>query len=85
MREPTLEGVLRAAAKVAEIVPPTPLLPFALDGTTIWAKAECLQPIGAFKIRGAWHRLTDLSDAERERGVVGVSSGNHARRGNRAL
>ena len=78
MREPTLEGVLRAAAKVAEIVPPTPLLPFALDGTTIWAKAECLQPIGAFKIRGAWHRLTDLSDAERERGVVGVSSGNHA-------
>ena len=78
MREPTLEGVLRAAAKVAEIVPPTPLLPFALDGTTIWAKAECLQPIGACKIRGAWHRLTDLSDAERERGVVGVSSGNHA-------
>ena len=79
MREPTLEGVLRAAAKVAEIVPPTPLLPFALDGTTIWAKAECLQPIGAFKIRGAWHRLTDLSDAERERGVVGDSSGNHAK------
>ena len=78
MREPTLEGVLRAAAKVAEIVPPTPLLPFALDGTTIWAKAECLQPIGAFKIRGAWHRLTDLTEAERASGVVGVSSGNHA-------
>ena len=78
MRAPTREGVLRAAAKVAEILPPTPLLPLAIADTTLWAKAECLQPIGAFKIRGAWHRLTDLSEAERQRGVVGVSSGNHA-------
>ena len=37
-----------------------------------------LQPIGAFKIRGAWHRISDLTAVERERGVVGVSSGNHA-------
>jgi len=77
-RAPTREGVLRAAAKVAEILPPTPLLPFEIGGATLWAKAECLQPIGAFKIRGAWHRLTDLSEEERRRGVVGVSSGNHA-------
>ncbi len=41
-------------------------------------KAECLQPIGAFKIRGAWHRLTALDDPARERGVVAFSSGNHA-------
>jgi threonine dehydratase len=78
MRAPTREGVLRAADKVAALLPPTPLLPFEIGGATIWAKAECLQPIGAFKIRGAWHRLTDLSDEERARGVVGVSSGNHA-------
>jgi threonine dehydratase len=78
MRAPTREGVLRAAEKVAALLPPTPLIPFAIEGTTVWAKAECLQPIGAFKIRGAWHRLTDLSDEERARGVVGVSSGNHA-------
>jgi len=78
MRAPTREGVLRAADKVAALLPPTPLLPFEIGGSTIWAKAECLQPIGAFKIRGAWHRLTDLSDEERARGVVGVSSGNHA-------
>ena len=77
-REPTREGVLRAAAKIAGLLPPTPLIPFEIDGRTVWAKAECLQPIGAFKIRGAWHRLTDLSDDERARGVVGVSSGNHA-------
>lgn len=77
-REPTRDGVVRAAGKIAEILPPTPLLPIELGGTTLWAKAESLQPIGAFKIRGAWHRLTDLSDDERSRGVVGVSSGNHA-------
>ncbi|NIJ63916.1 threonine dehydratase [Sphingomonas leidyi] len=41
-------------------------------------KAECLQPIGAFKIRGAWHRLTALDDPAREKGVVAFSSGNHA-------
>jgi threonine dehydratase len=44
----------------------------------VWCKAESLQPVGAFKIRGAWHRLTDLSDEESARGVVAVSSGNHA-------
>jgi threonine dehydratase len=78
MRRPTQEGVLRAAAKVAEILPPTPLFPVEIGDATVWAKAECLQPVGAFKIRGAWHRLNDLSAAERRRGVVAVSSGNHA-------
>jgi threonine dehydratase len=78
MRAPTREGVLRAAEKVAAILPPTPLLPAEIGGVPVWAKAESLQPVGAFKIRGAWHRLSDLSDDERRRGVVGVSSGNHA-------
>lgn len=77
-RMPDHAGVLRAAQKVVAILPPTPLLPLEIDGATIWCKAECLQPVGAFKIRGAWHRLTDLSEAEKARGVVGVSSGNHA-------
>ena len=78
MRAPTREGVLRAAEKIAALLPPTPLIPFEIEGVTAWAKAECLQPVGAFKIRGAWHRLSDLSDDEKARGVVGVSSGNHA-------
>lgn len=77
-RKPGREGVLRAMAKVAEILPPTPLLPLEVDGRTLWCKAEMLQPIGAFKIRGAWHRISDLTEDERKRGVVGVSSGNHA-------
>lgn len=77
-RAPTADGVARAGARIAALLPPTPLLELELEGGTVWCKAECLQPIGAFKIRGAWHRLSDLSDAERARGVVGVSSGNHA-------
>jgi len=56
----------------------TPLLEVEVNGVTVWCKAESLQPVGAFKIRGAWHRLSDLSAEERARGVVGVSSGNHA-------
>ena len=78
LRAPTRDGVARAAEKIARIVPPTPLLPVEIGDSAVWAKAESLQPIGAFKIRGGWHRLTDLSDNERARGVVAVSSGNHA-------
>ncbi len=77
-RTPNAEGIHRAAAKLAEFLPETPLLEARIGNATVWCKAECLQPIGAFKIRGAWHRLSDLSEAERARGVVGVSSGNHA-------
>jgi threonine dehydratase len=77
-RAPTLAGVQRAAAKIAAILPPTPLLPLTVDGRTIWCKAENLQPIGSFKIRGGWNRLSDLTPEQREAGVVGLSSGNHA-------
>lgn len=76
---PTREGVLRAADKIAHLLPQTPLLPLELpNGATVWCKAESLQPVGAFKIRGAWHRLTDLDEDQRAKGVVAVSSGNHA-------
>jgi threonine dehydratase len=79
LHRPTHEGVLRAAAKIAALLPPTPLLPLTLPGgAAVWAKAESLQPVGAFKIRGAWHRLTDMTADERARGIVAVSSGNHA-------
>lgn len=78
VRQPTREGVQRAAEKIAAILPPTPLLPLAIGGVRVWAKCENLQPIGAFKIRGGWHRLSDMTPEERERGVVAVSSGNHA-------
>ena len=77
-RAPTSAGVERAAHKISQILAPTPLLPLEWDGKTIWCKAECLQPIGAFKIRGGWHRLTDLNNDQKSKGVVAFSSGNHA-------
>lgn len=75
---PTREGVIEAAEKIAAILPPTPLLPVDINGTRCWVKAENLQPVGAFKIRGAWHRLSSLDAEERAGGVIAVSSGNHA-------
>lgn len=77
-REPTAEGVTKALEKLKEIVPPTPLFARAIGGRNVWLKAESLQPMGAFKLRGAWHRLSDLSESQRLKGVVAFSSGNHA-------
>ncbi len=56
----------------------TPLLPLEIGGVRLWAKAECLQTGGSFKLRGATNRLLQLSADERDRGVVAFSSGNHA-------
>jgi threonine dehydratase len=77
-RRPTSEGVRAAAEAVAAILPPTPLLPVEIGRVRAWVKADNLQPIGSFKIRGAWWRLSSLSPEERAGGVVAVSSGNHA-------
>lgn len=78
LRQPTRAGVRDAAAKVSAILPPTPLLVQEVRGVAVAFKAESLQPIGAFKIRGAWHRLTALDERVRDKGVVAFSSGNHA-------
>ena len=77
-RKPTHDGVIDAARSIAAILPPTPLLPVEIDGIRAHVKAESLQPVGAFKIRGGWWRLSNLDEKERARGVVAVSSGNHA-------
>ncbi len=47
-------------------------------GNQIWIKREDLQPVFSFKIRGAYNKMSLLSDAERERGVICASAGNHA-------
>ncbi|MEQ1548389.1 MAG: threonine/serine dehydratase [Chakrabartia sp.] len=77
-RKPSFSGVCDAFEKLKLIVPPTPLMPIHISGKTIWCKCESLQPMGAFKLRGAWHRLTALPEKERNAGVVAFSSGNHA-------
>jgi threonine dehydratase len=58
----------------------TPLLPVlsADPDRPLWLKPECLQPTGAFKIRGALHATAQLPEHVRARGVVAYSSGNHA-------
>ncbi|RZM34024.1 MAG: pyridoxal-phosphate dependent enzyme, partial [Sphingomonas sp.] len=78
LRQPTRAGLRDAAEKIARILPPTPLFVHEIKGVDVAFKAESLQPIGAFKIRGAWHRLTALDAAARAKGVVAFSSGNHA-------
>ena len=74
----TLDEIRIAAKNLAGVAVRTPLLPAPWAGGTLAIKPECLQVIGAFKIRGAYHAVTTLTDAERARGVLASSSGNHA-------
>jgi len=80
---PDLRDVYRARAAIVGSARRTPLVPSPdlsrRAGAEVWLKLETLQDTGAFKIRGAANRLVHLSAAERERGVVTVSSGNHGR------
>jgi threonine dehydratase len=55
----------------------TPLV--GLDFGALWIKPEGLQPIGSFKLRGAYNKVAQLSPAQRKFGVITDSSGNHAR------
>ena len=78
----TLDDLTAAAARIAPVAVRTPLLPFdaaseRLDAD-IWLKPEMLQRGGAFKFRGAYNFIAQLSASERARGVIAPSSGNHA-------
>ncbi len=70
-----IERIREAAQRIRGVATRTPLLRW--DDTT-WLKPESLQPVGAFKMRGAYNKIASLSEAERARGVVTYSSGNHA-------
>lgn len=73
-----LDDIRRAAERIASVARRTPVLDVSdLAGRPLWLKAENQQPAGAFKIRGASHMLARLTDAERARGVITYSSGNH--------
>jgi threonine dehydratase len=77
-RRPEANGVRSAASRIAGAVTLTPLLPLDWGSRRCWIKAECLQQGGSFKLRGATNRLMLLDGAQRARGVVAFSSGNHA-------
>jgi threonine dehydratase len=73
-----IAAVRAAAATLQGIAIRTPLVPFGRPAERRFLKAESLQPIGAFKIRGAYNAVASLDAAERARGVITYSSGNHA-------
>ena len=81
----SLATIRAAAVRIRGIAIRTPLIEAAFPalsgygtGKRIWLKAESLQPIGAFKIRGAANKILQLTPEEIARGVITYSSGNHA-------
>jgi threonine dehydratase len=74
----TIDDIRAAAAVLAGVALHTPLVPFGAPERRQWLKAESLQPIGAFKLRGAYHAAAVLPPGERARGLITYSSGNHA-------
>ena len=79
---PTLEDFHVAQLNVAAVAKKTPLLVSSylteITGGQVFLKAENLQRTGAYKVRGAYNVMSKLSAAERKRGVVAASAGNHA-------
>ena len=75
---PTLEDIRAAAQAIAGIAQRTPLVQSTLTGEVL-LKLESLQPIGAFKLRGALNAISKLDDAQKVRGVACASTGNHGR------
>src|SRR5258708_16036903 len=76
------DDVVAARELLLDVISPTPMLHSRVlsemvDGP-VYLKCENLQRTGSFKVRGAYTRIARLSDAERSRGVVAASAGNHA-------
>ncbi len=72
-----IERIRAAAATLRDVAVRTPLVPFGRPEERRFLKAESLQPIGAFKLRGAYVAVAALAADERARGVITYSSGNH--------
>src|SRR5882724_657498 len=77
----TLSDIREARSRLDGVTVRTPLIPLELDGRTHYLKPENLQPIGAFKLRGASNKIWSLTDEERSHGVSACSSWNHAQGG----
>ena len=78
----TLEAFEEASEVVREVTLPTPLI-FSehlsnLTGNKVYLKPENMQLTGAYKVRGAYYKISTLSSEERERGLITASAGNHA-------
>lgn len=83
MRAPLFRNIFEAQERVAAVARETPLIhSHALSresGAPVYLKLEnLLQPVGSFKLRGAYNKMSRLTAEEKEKGVVTVSAGNHA-------
>ena len=78
---PDLADVLAARQRLEPYLRPTPLFRYpvldAMTGAQVWVKHENHQPVGAFKVRGGVNLVSQLGAAERQRGVIAASTGNH--------
>ena len=72
--------IREAQERIRGVALHTPLVQLQIPGSpgNVYVKAEGLQPIGSFKLRGAYNKIAQLSEDERKRGVITYSSGNHA-------
>ena len=80
-----IEDILNAAQRLRGIISPTPLM-YNVNlseqyQANIWLKREDLQVVRSYKIRGAYNKMSSLTEAELANGVVCASAGNHAQRG----
>jgi len=75
----SLQDILEAQTRLHGVAVRTPLFEWtgAADQRKLFLKLENLQPIGAFKLRGAYNKVASLSEDDRRRGVISYSSGNH--------
>ena len=78
----TLEAFEEASKKVKEVTQETKLIysPYFSSecGNEVWLKPENMQRTGAYKVRGAYYKISTLTDEERARGLITASAGNHA-------
>jgi threonine dehydratase len=74
----SLGDIREAQSRIAGVTIRTKLVPLQYQDRTLYLKPENQQPIGAFKLRGAYNKIASLTEEERARGVITYSSGNHA-------
>ncbi len=76
----TLDKVYHAQYVLKDVIRPTDLIkaPNLKDGCEIYLKTENLQVTGSFKVRGAYYKISQLTDEEKAKGVIACSAGNHA-------
>ena len=76
----TIDNVYRASYALNNVIRKTDIIraPKLAEGTDLYLKTENLQITGSFKVRGAYYKMSKLSEAEKAKGVVACSAGNHA-------